>query len=133
MIETMTELKRLTDNLPPFNVLLNRSVDSVQLEVDNGMCFSFGILKNDMVAVAKTVITKGATLTEHYHPEQEYIICYKGNVEINVGGEVNLLLVSDYLVIPPDTPHTAKAISDCELIVITIPASINFPNDGRPL
>ncbi len=63
----------------------------------------------------------GATIHEHSHPEEEVYEVIEGELEITIGGETQRLVPGRVGIVPPDTLHSVKAISNGRLIVVDYP------------
>ena len=63
----------------------------------------------------------GASIHEHFHPQEEVYEVIEGELEITING-VTQRLVSGYVgIVPPNTPHAVKAISRGRVIVVDYP------------
>jgi quercetin dioxygenase-like cupin family protein len=62
-----------------------------------------------------------STVPEHRHINEQVVQLISGELKLVVGGEAHLLKAGDVLVIPPDVPHSAEAITDCVIHDIFIP------------
>jgi len=111
--------------------------DILELDVSPGIGFSFGLWKEPEIAVARTVVSKGAVFMPHHHKQIEIITVYKGSIELYVGAEsiedvkeieAEVLKAGDIYKIDADVPHVGIAIEDCYMTVQSIPASKFFPD-----
>ena len=66
-------------------------------------------------------VAAGAWIHEHSHPHDEVWNVIDGQLEITVAGETQVAGPGCVAVIPPDTPHSVKAISDVRAIVVDHP------------
>ena len=133
---SLSKLKDILENLPD-GVYGNYSDDLMELNILGGVGYSIGILKNNNIAIAKTVVSKGGIFSPHYHKEFEIIIVYQCELKIwenanslddKKGSKEFTLKEKDIITIDPNTPHIAEAIVDTQFIAITIPSSKRFPN-----
>ena len=62
---------------------------------------------------------------------KEWLIIYKGTMELLRGGEKTVLKVGDSILIEPKIKHCAYFPEECKYITITIPPAEEFPNDTR--
>ena len=133
----MKIIRELTDNLsepPNYNPALFVGRDFINMEVPTGKATSTGLWKDDDVAVARTVIEKDTKFGGHTHPETEYVIMVSGKLELiydRADGPSEVLTETGFTVIKANRIHLARALDKCVVIVITIPASKGFPEDGR--
>jgi quercetin dioxygenase-like cupin family protein len=63
----------------------------------------------------------GASIHEHFHPQEEVYEVIEGELELTISG-VTQRLASGYVgIVPPNAPHSIKAISSGKVIVIDYP------------
>ena len=65
------------------------------------------------ITVGQIRIEAGATLPQHAHPHEQISTLVKGRLEFTLGGETTVLKAGSVVVIPPNVPHSAKALTDC--------------------
>ena len=63
----------------------------------------------------------GSSIHEHFHPQEEVYEVIEGELEITIGGVTRRLVPGYVGIVPPDTPHSVKAISSGRLIVVDYP------------
>ena len=63
----------------------------------------------------------GATIHEHSHPEEEVYEIVEGELELTIGGVSRRLVPGLAGIVPGNTLHAVKAISDGKLIVVDYP------------
>lgn len=68
----------------------------------------------------------GAELPGHSHPHEQMTKLLSGQFELTVGDETKIMTQSDVAVIPPNTPHQGKAITDCEMLDVFHPAREDY-------
>jgi quercetin dioxygenase-like cupin family protein len=66
-------------------------------------------------------IDSGATFPEHQHPHEQVVNVLSGELELNVDGTTHRLSAGVSYVIPPDTPHSGRAITDCRVLDVFAP------------
>ena len=100
-----------------------------EYRMEHGDCFAWFIHRsgND-IAVHRWFNSKGTIFPEHTHPEKEFIVIYKGIMDITKNGETQRLVVGDYIYNEPLTIHSAYFPEDCKYITVTIPPAKEFPN-----
>ena len=63
----------------------------------------------------------GASIHEHFHPQEEVYEVTEGELELTISG-VTQRLASGYVgIVPPNAPYSIKAISSGKVIVIDYP------------
>jgi quercetin dioxygenase-like cupin family protein len=66
-------------------------------------------------------VEAGATFPEHSHPHEQISIVVSGEFELTLDGETDVLKPGRIAVIPPDTPHSGRAKTECEIIDVFSP------------
>jgi quercetin dioxygenase-like cupin family protein len=142
----LSKLRELTEKLPPFPLQVKtKSMMDVrtspwdepemgsnvykEYKMEGGECFAWFIHRsaND-IAVHRWFNSEGSIFPEHTHPEKEWIIVYRGKMELTKGGVTQLLEAGDYSYNEPLVSHKAYFPEDCRYITVTIPPAKEFPN-----
>jgi len=63
----------------------------------------------------------GASIHEHFHPQEEVYEVIEGELEITINGVTQRLVPGLVGIVPPNTPHAVKAISRGRVIVVDYP------------
>jgi quercetin dioxygenase-like cupin family protein len=63
----------------------------------------------------------GASIHEHFHPQEEVYEIIEGELEITIGGVTQRAGPGGVAIVPPNTPHAVKAISSGRVIVVDYP------------
>lgn len=71
-------------------------------------------------------IRKGAPLPEHSHPHEQVANVIEGKFELKVNNESKILEPGDVAVIPPNTKHSGKAITNCKIIDVFCPVREDY-------
>lgn len=71
-------------------------------------------------------IKAGSDSPIHSHPHHQCAFVLKGKFEMTVGGETQILDTGKFVLIPPNIPHSGKAITDCTLLDIFDPVREDF-------
>jgi quercetin dioxygenase-like cupin family protein len=69
-------------------------------------------------------------LHEHLHREEEVWNVVDGEIVLSVAGQERILRAGDAAIVPPDTPHSARVIAACRVVVADHPRRDALP--GRP-
>jgi quercetin dioxygenase-like cupin family protein len=78
---------------------------------------------NEKMAKIYSVVPAGSGIPAHIHSlEDETFEITEGELEVTIGGEVNVLLKGDMIFMPRDIPHGFKAIRDTSMWVTLVPA-----------
>lgn len=127
-------LERITPTLSDFSTLntMNDLTDHfMEHTVEGGTSLMWGLHKEDDVAVAKGLISKGTKFPLHVHNGiHEYVFVLSGCMMFHFpsGGRDRRMLEGDHIHILPDTPHSVTAQKDTWYIAITVPADEAFPH-----
>jgi quercetin dioxygenase-like cupin family protein len=62
-----------------------------------------------------------STIHEHFHPQEEVYEVIEGELELTIDGVTRRVSPGIVGIVPSNTPHSAKAISDGKVIVIDYP------------
>ena len=65
--------------------------------------------------------TRGASIHEHFHPQEEVYHVIEGELELAIDGVTQRLGPGFVGIVPPNTLHSVKAISSGKLIVVDYP------------
>ena len=120
-------LRELTQQLT-FKDLVTTKDGVIQFEAGEGTAITFGLLKEDNCAVAKTFISKGSHIPFHEHDVIEHVIVYKGEVGMEFNNKQYLIKQGESISIPKNVQHNAFTKKDSWIIAITIPADNAFPD-----
>jgi unsaturated pyranuronate lyase len=66
-------------------------------------------------------VQAGAWIHEHSHANDEVWNVLEGQVEITIAGETRIAGPGSAAVVPPDSLHSAKALTDARVIVVDYP------------
>jgi quercetin dioxygenase-like cupin family protein len=70
----------------------------------------------DHMTLAYWTIEAGAALPAHSHPHEQVTSLLAGDFELTVDGEMRRLKPGSVAVIPGNTPHSAVAITACQVL-----------------
>jgi quercetin dioxygenase-like cupin family protein len=68
----------------------------------------------------------GSTIHEHHHEQEEVWHVLEGDLEVTIGEETRVAGPGMVAVVPPDTPHHVRALSDGKAIVADFPLRPGF-------
>ena len=71
---------------------------------------------NERMTIVYWNIEEGAEVPEHSHENEQVVNMLSGKYELTVDGDPHVLEPGCVVVIPPDVPHSGKALSDCVLL-----------------
>ena len=68
----------------------------------------------------------GSTIHEHFHPEEEVYEVLEGELELTIDGKLEIAKPGIVAIVPANSRHSVKALTDGRLIVIDHPARPDF-------
>jgi quercetin dioxygenase-like cupin family protein len=68
----------------------------------------------------------GASIHEHRHPQEEVWLPIEGELEVTVDGVTIVAGPGTAAMVPPDTPHSIRALGDGKAIVVDHPIRSDF-------
>src|SRR3984885_10344123 len=68
----------------------------------------------------------GSSIHEHFHPEEEVYEVIEGELEVTIDGSSEIAKPGLPAIVPPNSRHSVKALSDGRLIVVDHPARPDF-------
>jgi unsaturated pyranuronate lyase len=66
-------------------------------------------------------VSAGASIHEHSHPNDEVWNVIDGQLEITIAGETQVAGPGYAAIVPPDTAHSVRALTDARAIVVDYP------------
>ncbi len=70
--------------------------------------------------------TRGATIHEHFHPQEEVYEVIEGALEITIDGVANIARAGLVAIVPGDVSHSVKALTDGHAIIVDYPMRRDF-------
>lgn len=75
------------------------------------------IVHSDKMTLVYWRVVKDSEAPTHHHETIEQIVTViEGQLELTVDGEAKVLSKGDIVIVPPMTNHSARAITDCQLL-----------------
>ena len=80
------------------------------------------VIHSDSMTLVYWRAEADALLPAHAHPHEQVVSMLEGQFELSVsGGESSILGPSDVAVIPGNTEHTGRAVTDCKFLDVCYP------------
>jgi unsaturated pyranuronate lyase len=70
--------------------------------------------------------TRGASIHEHFHPEEEVYEVVEGELEVTIDGVAQIARAGVVAIVPGNARHSVKALSDGKVIIVDYPARRDF-------
>ena len=65
--------------------------------------------------------TRGASIHEHFHPQEEVYEVIEGELEVTIDGVSQIARAGVVAIVPGNARHSVKALTDGRLIVVDYP------------
>jgi mannose-6-phosphate isomerase-like protein (cupin superfamily) len=83
---------------------------------------------SDHMTFAYWDIAADATpLHEHHHPQEEVWNVVEGALALTIAGVEHIVDAGSAAIVPPNTPHSARALGACRAIVVDYPVRPDGP------
>ena len=83
-------------------------------------------LHGENMTVTNWEVEAGAEFPEHSHPHEQISIVVEGEFELTLDGEPEVLRPGRVAVIPPETPHSGRAVTACKIIDVFSPVREDY-------
>lgn len=84
------------------------------------------VVTADTFTVAHVSIKKGSLLPEHAHYHEQVVNVVEGELELTVEGTPYILKAGKVMVLPPNVPHSGKALTDVKVVDVFHPVREDF-------
>ena len=98
--------------------------DLPELEIAKGVLMH--AVTAQTMTVAHVTLSAGSLLPEHSHPNEQVVNVVKGELELTVDGRSYSLIPGRVMVLPPDVPHSGRAVTDCKVVDVFHPVREDF-------
>jgi len=69
---------------------------------------------------------RGASIHEHFHPQEEVYEVIEGELEVTIEGVSQIARAGVVAIVPAGVRHSAKALTDGRAIIVDYPARPEF-------
>jgi quercetin dioxygenase-like cupin family protein len=76
--------------------------------------------RTDNITFAYYDFSSGASIHEHSHSNEESWHVVEGELEVTIDGEARVAGAGSVGLVPPDAPHSVRALSDGRAIVVDL-------------
>ena len=70
--------------------------------------------------------TRGSSIHEHFHAEEEVYEVIEGEIEVTIDGVAPIARVGLVAIVPSNVRHSVKALTDGRVIIVDHPARPEF-------
>jgi unsaturated pyranuronate lyase len=97
-------------------------IDTSQLQVKEPLPGWKGrFFHSENMLFAYYAVSAGASIHEHSHPNEEVWHVIEGELEVTIAGQTQVAGPGSVAVVPPNTAHSVRALSDGRSIVVDYP------------
>ena len=69
---------------------------------------------------------RGASIHEHFHPQEEVYEVIEGELEVAIDGVTQIARAGMVAIVPSNVPHSVKALTDGRAIIVDYPLRREF-------
>ena len=84
------------------------------------------LIHTETMSIGYFDISKGAVLPEHSHVHEQVTNLLEGELEMTVNGETKIMKAGHVATIPPNTAHSAVALTDCKAVDVFNPVREDY-------
>jgi len=84
------------------------------------------MVHSDQLTFSRVRSAKGSLLPEHQHPHEQITYVLSGQLEMVVNGQTQICKAGHVVVIPGNTPHSARVLADVELLDVFYPVREDY-------
>lgn len=81
---------------------------------------------SESMTVAHYDFVRGASIHEHFHPQEEVYEVIEGELELTIDGETQIARPGVAAIVPANARHTVKALTDGRAIIVDSPRRPEF-------
>jgi quercetin dioxygenase-like cupin family protein len=105
-------------------------IDTLKLDVIERLPGWYGrYFHSPSMTFAHYDFKRGASIHEHFHPQEEVYEVIEGELEITIGGVTETARAGVVAIVPANVPHSVKALSDGRAIIVDYPLREGFERE----
>jgi quercetin dioxygenase-like cupin family protein len=102
-------------------------VDTTSLAVIERLPGWFGrYFHSESMTFAHYDFKRGASIHEHFHPEEEVYEVIEGALEVTIDGAAEIARSGMVAIVPANARHSVKALTDGRVIIVDYPLRRDF-------
>lgn len=102
-------------------------VDTSSLEVNERLPGWYGrYFHSPSMTFAHYDFKRGASIHEHFHPQEEVYEVIEGEIEVTIDGVAQIARAGLVAIIPSNVRHSVRALTDGRAIIVDCPARHDF-------
>jgi quercetin dioxygenase-like cupin family protein len=91
-----------------------------EIEYSTGSVVSKQVIKAPSGNITLFAFDKGEGLSEHSAPFDAFVQILDGKAEIIIGGDSNMVLAGEFIIMPANIPHALKATEKFKMMLAMI-------------
>ena len=84
------------------------------------------VVTTSTLTITYVRLAAGSKLSEHSHHHEQVVNVIEGELELTVEGSPYRLTRGKVMVLPPNVPHSGRAVSECYVVDVFHPVSEDF-------
>ena len=84
------------------------------------------IVHTDRTSQSWVELDQGVSFPTHQHPHEQAVNVLEGTLELVVDGQSHRLAAGQTYVIPPDVPHSGRALTSCRVLDVFAPVREDY-------
>jgi quercetin dioxygenase-like cupin family protein len=84
------------------------------------------IFHSETMTVTHYEFARGASIHEHFHPQEEMYEVVEGELELTIDGVAEIVRPGVAAIVPSNARHSVKALTDGRLLVVDSPRRPEF-------
>ncbi len=88
--------------------------------------FRARVVHSDRTSQSWVEADAGASFPEHRHPHEQVVNVLDGELELVISGQTHRLTPGVVYVIPPDVPHSGRAVTACRVLDVFTPVREDY-------
>jgi quercetin dioxygenase-like cupin family protein len=84
------------------------------------------VVHSDRTSQSWVEVDEGASFPEHHHPHEQVVNVLSGTLDLVVDGQTTRLTPGMAFVIPPNVPHSGRAITACRVLDVFSPVRDDY-------
>jgi quercetin dioxygenase-like cupin family protein len=102
-------------------------IDTLKLDVIERLPGWYGrYFHSPSMTFAHYDFTRGSSIHEHFHPQEEVYEVIEGELEVTIDGVTQTARPGVVAIVPANVPHSVKALSDGRAIIVDYPLRSGF-------
>lgn len=84
------------------------------------------LIHTEFTTIAYWRIEESKSMPVHTHPNEQTVNMIEGEFELVVENDKKVIKKGDIVIIPPNIPHSGKALTNCRIIDVFYPVRTDY-------